>query len=107
MSDAPAPAAPPPASPRSAWPACASPSRSTGGTVPVLGGIDLEVERRSVIALVGPNGCGKSTLLRVIAGLLPAAGGAVEVEGRPVERARPARRASSSRSRASFPGGRR
>jgi NitT/TauT family transport system ATP-binding protein len=55
-----------------------------GQTVPVLGGIDLDVERRSVIALVGPNGCGKSTLLRVIAGLLPAAGGTVEVEGRPV-----------------------
>jgi NitT/TauT family transport system ATP-binding protein len=55
-----------------------------GHTVPVLGGIDLEVGRRSVIALVGPNGCGKSTLLRVIAGLLPAAGGTVEVEGRPV-----------------------
>jgi NitT/TauT family transport system ATP-binding protein len=55
-----------------------------GRTVPVLGGIDLEVGRRSVIALVGPNGCGKSTLLRVIAGLLPAAGGVIEVEGRPV-----------------------
>jgi NitT/TauT family transport system ATP-binding protein len=56
-----------------------------GRTVPVLDGIDLEIERRSVVALVGPNGCGKSTLLRVIAGLLPAAGGVVEVEGRPVE----------------------
>jgi NitT/TauT family transport system ATP-binding protein len=33
---------------------------------------------------VGPNGCGKSTLLRVIAGLLPAEAGIVEVEGRPV-----------------------
>jgi len=56
-----------------------------GRTVPVLGGIDLEVGRRSVVALVGPNGCGKSTLLRVVAGLLPAAGGTIEVEGRPVE----------------------
>jgi NitT/TauT family transport system ATP-binding protein len=55
-----------------------------GRTVTVLDGIDLEVAPRSVVALVGPNGCGKSTLLRVIAGLLPAAGGSVEVEGRPV-----------------------
>lgn len=55
-----------------------------GRTVPVLDGIDLDVGRHSVVALVGPNGCGKSTLLRVIAGLLPAAGGSVEVEGRPV-----------------------
>lgn len=55
-----------------------------GRMVPVLGMIDLDVGRRSVVALVGPNGCGKSTLLRVVAGLLPAAGGTVEVEGRPV-----------------------
>jgi NitT/TauT family transport system ATP-binding protein len=47
----------------------------------VLGGIDLAVARGSVVALVGPNGCGKSTLLRVIAGLLPAAGGTVAVDG--------------------------
>jgi NitT/TauT family transport system ATP-binding protein len=52
-----------------------------GQSVEVLGGIDLAIERRSVVALVGPNGCGKSTLLRVVAGLLPAAAGAVEVEG--------------------------
>lgn len=52
-----------------------------GQSVEVLGGIDLEIERRSVVALVGPNGCGKSTLLRVIAGLLTAAAGTVEVEG--------------------------
>jgi NitT/TauT family transport system ATP-binding protein len=55
-----------------------------GLPVEVLGGIDLDVERRSVVALVGPNGCGKSTLLRVIAGLLPPRAGVVEVEGRPV-----------------------
>jgi NitT/TauT family transport system ATP-binding protein len=55
---------------------------SVGGQpITVLGGIDLDIERRSVVALVGPNGCGKSTLLRVVAGLLPAAAGAVEVEG--------------------------
>jgi len=50
----------------------------------VIGGLDLEIAPRSIVALVGPNGCGKSTLLRVIAGLLPARTGSVEVEGRPV-----------------------
>jgi NitT/TauT family transport system ATP-binding protein len=55
-----------------------------GQPVDVLGGIDLEAAPGSVVALVGPNGCGKSTLLRVIAGLLPAAAGTVEVEGGPV-----------------------
>ncbi len=55
-----------------------------GRPVRVLDGIDLRIEHGSIVALVGPNGCGKSTLLRVIAGLLPAAGGAVEVDGRKV-----------------------
>ena len=55
-----------------------------GRETDVIGGLDLDIESRSIVALVGPNGCGKSTLLRVIAGLLPARTGSVEVEGRPV-----------------------
>ena len=35
-------------------------------------------------AVVGPNGAGKSTLLRVLAGLLPASAGAVQLEGWPL-----------------------
>ena len=82
-------AAPPSAAPPSATPAIRLAGLRFdfpvgGRRVEVLGGIDLRVERGSIVALVGPNGCGKSTLLRVIAGLLPAAGGAVEVDGRPV-----------------------
>jgi NitT/TauT family transport system ATP-binding protein len=50
----------------------------------VLGGIDLDIEPREVVALIGPNGCGKSTLLRVLAGLLPADAGAVAIDGEPV-----------------------
>jgi heme exporter protein A len=33
------------------------------------------------LALTGPNGAGKSSLLRLIAGLLPAASGRIELEG--------------------------
>jgi len=58
--------------------------RIGGRQTEVIGGLDLEIAPRSIVALVGPNGCGKSTLLRVIAGLLPARTGRVEVEGRPV-----------------------
>lgn len=54
------------------------------GEVQVLRGIDLEVARGEVVALVAPSGAGKSTLLH-IAGLLDAPdAGAVEISGRPM-----------------------
>ena len=58
--------------------------RIGGQETEVIAGLDLEIAPRSIVAVVGPNGCGKSTLLRVIAGLLRARAGTVEVEGRPV-----------------------
>ncbi|UUZ67729.1 sn-glycerol-3-phosphate ABC transporter ATP-binding protein UgpC [Polaromonas sp. P2-4] len=38
-------------------------------TVPVLKGINIEIEDGEFLILVGPSGCGKSTLLNMIAGL--------------------------------------
>ena len=35
----------------------------------VLDGINLEVGKKEIVALLGPSGCGKSTLLNLIAGL--------------------------------------
>jgi len=58
--------------------------RIGGHETEVIAGLDLEIAPGSIVAVVGPNGCGKSTLLRVIAGLLRARTGTVEVEGRPV-----------------------
>ncbi|MCU0484022.1 MAG: ABC transporter ATP-binding protein [Chloroflexi bacterium] len=55
-----------------------------GAPLPVLDDLGLDVAPGSMVAIIGPNGCGKSTLLRVIAGLLPAAGGTVEVDGQQV-----------------------
>ena len=53
-------------------------SLSFGG-VPLFDGIDLTVERRERIGLVGRNGSGKSTLLRLIEGSLKPDSGAASV----------------------------
>jgi len=50
----------------------------------ILKGLDLEVPRGKVVAILGASGCGKSTLLRLIGGQLKPRGGFVEVEGRVV-----------------------
>ena len=45
------------------------------GTVVAVDGIDLEVARGELFALLGGSGCGKTTLLRMLAGLeIPDAG---------------------------------
>jgi phosphonate transport system ATP-binding protein len=55
-------------------------TRSFAGR-PVLRGLDLEVPRGQVVALLGPSGAGKTTLLRVLTGLLPPDAGMVRVLG--------------------------
>jgi peptide/nickel transport system ATP-binding protein len=49
-----------------------------------LRGIDLAVEEREVLALVGESGCGKSTLARLLLGIEPPTAGTITVEGRPI-----------------------
>jgi NitT/TauT family transport system ATP-binding protein len=62
----------------------AFPTRS-GGRLPVLDGIDLEIPGGGIVGLIGPNGCGKSTLLRVIAGLLAPVAGEARLDGAPID----------------------
>ena len=50
----------------------------------VLDGVDLEVPRGSIVAILGPSGSGKSTLLAALTGELEPAAGTVEVLGAPL-----------------------
>jgi ABC-2 type transport system ATP-binding protein len=51
------------------------------GGLEVLRGVDLDVGRGSVLALLGSNGAGKTTLVRILATLLRADAGTARVEG--------------------------
>ena len=53
------------------------------GDVPVVSGVDLGVERGSLVGLVGPNGAGKTTVLRAIKGTLSPDTGTVRLDGDP------------------------
>ncbi|MDR1407738.1 MAG: ABC transporter ATP-binding protein [Tannerella sp.] len=47
----------------------------------ILKGIDLEVNRREIVAVVGPSGAGKTTLLQIIGTLDRPDGGKLEIDG--------------------------
>ncbi len=54
---------------------------SRRGATDVLCGVDLEVRRGEVVAVIGPSGSGKTTLLRALNYLTPFSQGAVEIAG--------------------------
>ena len=47
----------------------------------VLDGIDMDIKRGEVIAIIGPSGCGKSTFLRCINHLEEPTGGEIYIDG--------------------------
>jgi zinc transport system ATP-binding protein len=48
----------------------------------VLEGIDLSVEEKDFVAIIGPNGGGKTTLVKLILGLLKPMAGTIRVDGK-------------------------
>jgi polar amino acid transport system ATP-binding protein len=59
--------------------------RASYDSLTVLNGVSLSVGKGEMIGLMGPSGSGKSTLLRSLIGLLPPSGGAVTLEGKPID----------------------
>jgi zinc transport system ATP-binding protein len=53
------------------------------GDVPILEDINIDIQQKEFIGMVGPNGSGKTTLLKIILGLLAPDHGTVEVLGKP------------------------
>ena len=55
------------------------------GNKKVLDGIDLEINKGSIVGLLGPSGAGKTTMIKILTGQLDASGGCIEVFGKDVK----------------------
>jgi branched-chain amino acid transport system ATP-binding protein len=55
------------------------------GDMEAVRGVSFEVAAGEAVALLGANGAGKTTILKTIMGLVPAATGRIELDGRPLE----------------------
>jgi NitT/TauT family transport system ATP-binding protein len=55
-----------------------------GSQVTAISDVSLSVAPGEFVSIVGPSGCGKTTILNMVAGFLPATGGEILVDGRPV-----------------------
>lgn len=64
------------------------------GGVKAVDGLDIEVQRGTVHALIGPNGSGKTTSLNVLNGIYMATAGAILVDGIDITRMSPHDRAA-------------
>src|SRR6202042_1302996 len=65
--------------------------RKRFGSVEILKGIDLALDKGGFLVLVGPSGCGKSTLLNTIAGLETSSPVDIRIEGQQVNDLHPSK----------------
>ena len=56
------------------------------GPIQAIRGIDLDVEKGQIVALLGANGAGKTTTLRTISGIIKPSGGTITLNGKPLSR---------------------
>ena len=53
------------------------------GSLHVLEDVNLSSDAAEFVSVIGPSGCGKSTMFNIVAGLEPAGGGDVLIDGEP------------------------
>ena len=75
------------------------------GGVQALRGVDFDLRRGEIHALLGENGAGKSTLMNILSGVIEPDGGDMRIEGAAVRFADP-RAAQARRRRDHLPGAR-
>ncbi|WP_406355811.1 ABC transporter ATP-binding protein [Streptomyces sp. NBC_00658] len=63
----------------------AFPGRHGADRARAVDGVDLDIRRGEIVALVGESGCGKTTLARSLLGLVPPTGGRVTFDGKPLD----------------------
>jgi NitT/TauT family transport system ATP-binding protein len=59
-------------------------AKEFAGGIRALDGVSFEVPKGELTSVIGPSGCGKTTTLKIVAGLVDATSGRVEVNGVPV-----------------------
>ena len=52
----------------------------------IIDGIDMDIPRKGITAIMGPSGTGKTTLLKLIGGQLHPDAGSIEVDGQNVHK---------------------
>ncbi len=70
--------------------------------VPALRGIDVEIFRGEILAVMGPSGCGKTTFLNCFSGLDDISKGVVTVEGTDIHKMPDARKSEYRARRTGF-----
>ena len=76
--------------------------RSSQNEVSALRGVDLQIKRGEMVAIMGPSGCGKTTLLNCLSGLDTIDDGTVLLEGESIHDMPDHRRTELRRSRMGF-----
>ena len=76
--------------------------RSNQNEVSALRGVDLQIKRGEMVAVMGPSGCGKTTLLNCLSGLDTIDGGEVLLEGESIHDMPDRKRTELRRSRMGF-----